>query len=51
MAVSLVTVVQEFVGLSTDDKPADAPAGSRFIAFDTPALFIFDGTDWQDQTP
>ena len=46
MAVTLVSTIKRFVGLSTDDKPTDCPAGSRFFAFDTPAHFVFDGTDW-----
>ena len=49
MAVSLVTRTLLFVGLSTDDKPEDAPAGSRYLAFDTPAWFVFDGADWYAQ--
>jgi len=51
MAVTQETRINWYVGLSTDDKPTGAPVGSRFIEFDTPALFIFDGADWQDQTP
>jgi hypothetical protein len=49
MAVSLVTVIRWFVGLSTDTKPDDAPAGSRFLEFDTPSWWIFDGANWQEQ--
>ena len=49
MAVVLETRIAWYVGLSTDAKPAGAPAGSRFIEFDTPALYVFDGTDWQAQ--
>lgn len=49
MAVSLVTTVRYYVGLSTDDKPADVPAGSRFYAFDTPSWYVFDGSDWYAQ--
>lgn len=49
MAVSLVTTIRWFLGLSTDDKPTDCPPGSRFLEFDTPLWFVFDGTDWQAQ--
>jgi hypothetical protein len=51
MAVTQEARIHWYVGLSTDDKPETARAGSRFFEFDTPAWFVFDGTDWQDQTP
>jgi hypothetical protein len=49
-----VTVYREtgihwYVGHSDDDKPEDAPPGSRFFEFDTPAWYVFDGSDWQVQ--
>lgn len=43
MATVLVTSVKTFVGLSTDTKPTDVPAGSRFFETDTRLGFIFDG--------
>lgn len=49
MAVSLVTAIKWFVGLSTDDKPTDAPVGSRFFEFDTPSWWVWDGADWHEQ--
>lgn len=49
MAVVLVTRINWYVGLSTDDKPTDALPGSRFFEFDTPSWWIFDGENWQEQ--
>ena len=50
MAVSLRTNVNEYVGLSTDDKPTvGVPVGSRFFEVSPYALYIFDGTDWYVQ--
>ena len=43
MAALLVTSIKTFVGLSTDTKPTDVPAGSRFFETDTQSGFIFDG--------
>ena len=34
----------ELKGLSTDDKPLDAPNGSVFIAVDTGDVYMFDAT-------
>ena len=48
MAVSFVTRIDWYVGLSTDDKPAALP-GSRFFELDTPSIWIYDGADWQEQ--
>jgi hypothetical protein len=46
MAVTLVTSIKNFIGLSTDTKPTDAPAGSDFFETNTGHKFIFDGTNW-----
>ena len=35
----------ELTGLSTDDKPLDAPNGSVFIAIDTGNVYMFDADD------
>lgn len=43
MTVYLITSIQNFVGLAADDKPESAPMGSRFLAADTPAEFIYVG--------
>lgn len=48
MAVSLITRVNWYVGLSTDDKPTALP-GSYFFELDTPSWWRFDGADWQEQ--
>lgn len=50
MAVSLVTRVNWYVGLSTDTKPTDALPGSWFFEADTPSWWRFDGADWQEQS-
>lgn len=34
----------ELKGLSTDDKPLDAPNGSVFIAVDTGDVYMFDAS-------
>ena len=49
MTVSLVTTIKRFIGLSTDSKPATAPIGSTFWAYDTNILFVtYDGgTNWE----
>jgi hypothetical protein len=47
MTVMLVTSIKNFIGLSTDVKPTDAPPGSTFWAYDTGTLFkTYDGTNW-----
>lgn len=48
MAVSLITTIKRFVGLSTDAKPTGVPAGSTFLAYDTQTLYVTpdDGTTW-----
>lgn len=47
MAVKLMTTIKNFIGLSTDTKPTDAPTGSTFWAYDTGVLFkTYDGTNW-----
>ncbi|MGH6915650.1 MAG: hypothetical protein ACREH3_18330 [Geminicoccales bacterium] len=36
-----------YIGLAADGRPTGVPAGSTFIAADTGALEIFDGTSWR----
>jgi len=49
MAVSLITTIQRFQGLSTDTKPTAPPEGSTFHAVDTGEQYIYyDGTWEQD---
>lgn len=43
MTVRLVTTIKAFVGLEADEKPADAPVGSRFLEADTGDEFIYVG--------
>jgi hypothetical protein len=50
VAVYRETAIHWYVGHSDDEKPAGAPVGSRFFAFDTPAWWVFDGDEWRDQT-
>jgi hypothetical protein len=47
MTVRLVTVIQNYIGLSTDTKPTSVKPGSTFWAYDTGTLFkTYDGTNW-----
>ena len=47
MTVQLITAIKNFIGLSTDSKPTDAPPGSNFWAYDTNQSFVtYDGTNW-----
>jgi len=49
MSVKLVTTIQRFQGLSTDDKPTTPPEGSTYHAIDTGEEYVFfDGTWEQD---
>lgn len=56
MTVSLLPPVGQFlgaaapanyIGLAADTKPAGAPVGSTYLAVDTGAMSIYDGTAWQ----
>ena len=53
MAVVLVTTDKFFVGLSSDEKPTDVPAGAIFVELDTRRRFLFDGETYlrESQTP
>ena len=47
MTVKLITTIQRFQGLSTDDKPVTPPEGSTYHAVDTGEKYVyFDGT-WE----
>ena len=48
MAVILMHAVQNFIGKSQDTKPVDPPAGSTFHEWNTGEIFVYDGTNWQD---
>ena len=47
MTVVLISSVRNYVGLSSDTKPASKPAGSTFYETDTGATYIYDGAAWQ----
>lgn len=51
MAVALVGTSQNFLGLSSDTKPAAAPVGSRFFETDTRLVYVFNGSAWSMLTP
>lgn len=48
MAVTLITAIKRFVGLSGDAKPSPAAgeAGSRFYETDTGNTWVWDGAAW-----
>ena len=46
MAVVLTSDIQRFAGLSTDTKPAAAPAGSLFYETDSGLYYIWGGAAW-----
>ena len=46
MAVVLVGIIRQYIGLSTDTKPSGIPAGSTFLESDTRRLFVYDGSAW-----
>ena len=53
MATILITKIKQYMGLSTDPKPANTPEetiypGSTLHHYDTGAQFIWDGANWQD---
>lgn len=37
----------DYLGLSTDTKPADAGVNSLFLELDTGNFFYFDGEEWK----
>jgi len=46
MAVTLVTVIQRWIGLDSDTKPTPEHAGSTFYELNTGKGWIWDGTYW-----
>jgi len=49
MAITLVTTIQRFQGLSTDTKPESPPEGSTLHVIDSGEEYVFyDGTWEQD---
>lgn len=47
MTVVFIGDIRNFVGVSGDSKPTDAPAGSTFFETNTRASYVYDGTAWQ----
>ena len=47
MTVALVSDIQRWVGLSSDTKPAAAPAGSTFYETDSGLVSVWDGSAFQ----
>jgi hypothetical protein len=47
MAVTLNGAQPNYVGVSTDNKPAEAEKNSIFLELDTGNFYYFDGTAWQ----
>lgn len=43
MAVTLITHINRYLGVSGDAKPTDAPAGSLFFETDKGHTYEFDG--------
>lgn len=50
MTVSLVTRIDRYVGLSSDDKPEALP-GSLFFEFDTPAEYVYAPAEGLEANP
>lgn len=46
MAITLITTIERYQALSTDDKPTGCSPGSTLSEIDTGEKFIFDGTNW-----
>lgn len=47
MAVKLIEMVSNYIGLSTDTKPTSVPVGSIFFEYDSHVSYItYDGTNW-----
>ena len=44
--VTLKGSAPEFFGVSTDEKPTDAPVNSIFTELDTANKYYFDGETW-----
>jgi hypothetical protein len=51
MTVAIVGRIKSFIGLSSDTKPTDAPAGSIFAETDTGAIYVYTGSAWVYQDP
>ena len=47
MAVALITTIQRFQGLSTDEKPSAPPEGSTYHVIDTGEQYLFYNGTWE----
>lgn len=47
MTVTIVTTIQKYQGLSTDEKPSSPNEGSTFHAVDTGEQFVFYNGLWE----
>ncbi len=51
VAVTKITSISTYIGLSTDTKPTGVPVGSRFYEYDTCMIYeCYDGTLWAAKT-
>jgi hypothetical protein len=46
MAVTAISTIKRFLGLSTDTKPTAQPLGSTFLELNTGYMFTFNGYAW-----
>jgi len=46
MAVRITVLRPKYIGLNTDTKPTNPPAGTQFRETDTHLDKIYDGTNW-----
>ena len=46
MAVTLVTVIQRWIGLDSDTKPTPSHTGSTFYELNTGQEWLWDGSNW-----
>jgi len=46
MAVKMVTTIQRWIGLSTDDKPTPDLVGSTFYETNTGQAWVWNGSNW-----
>ena len=47
MTVRIVSSIQVFNGLSTDDKPTSPPEGSTFHCIDTGEEYVYTNSMWE----
>jgi len=42
------SIGNQYAGVSTDDKPANAPTYSVYLELDTGKFYYYDGTEWKE---